>query len=413
VITDRELDAQLAAAAGLHDADLPALPEDFLAVVRADDVAREEPASIIAARQLVTDAHDARTVGPLRRRRPGRRALLRTGAAVVGIAAVWAAAVLVAPSDPAGTPHDGTAAPTAAPASPSGPIEVDGMTLVATERVTFPFSLEPEPEGLSSSFGRAGGPTPFGTYPVTWGAEYRAEDGAGFTFSTSHEDPRVEWEFEHMLPQWDYANADVVARGSTVVDGAEADFVTGEHDRPSCRSQPATPLQTEEPGEVCTSTFTDLIWERPDGRWMWLRGDDEYADTSALVAVAESIVDRPRPVDLQVGLAPAGWEVTGYENGSMALVSADDPDQRLGVSLMYRWRRETVQNAFQGMYSGPERWVAVNDRPAKLVLVDQGDFDEWFLAGELDGGVLFMIQTPSSFTEDQVVEIAEQVTYTP
>ena len=36
VITDRELDAQLAGAAGVHDAELPALPDDFLALVRAD-----------------------------------------------------------------------------------------------------------------------------------------------------------------------------------------------------------------------------------------------------------------------------------------------------------------------------------------------------------------------------------------
>ena len=31
MITDRELDAQLAGAAAVRDADLPALPEDFLA----------------------------------------------------------------------------------------------------------------------------------------------------------------------------------------------------------------------------------------------------------------------------------------------------------------------------------------------------------------------------------------------
>ena len=38
MITDRELDAQLAGAAGVHDADLPALPEEFLGHLQADDV---------------------------------------------------------------------------------------------------------------------------------------------------------------------------------------------------------------------------------------------------------------------------------------------------------------------------------------------------------------------------------------
>jgi hypothetical protein len=405
-MTDRALDDRLAGAAGVRDDELPALPESFLAALTVD-----EPASVVAARQLVADAHDSRAEN--RRRRPGRSALLRTGVAVVGIAAAWTTAVIVAPSDPAEAPHDRTATPSEEPAPPSGPIEVDGMTLVATERVTFPFSLDPEPVDLEPSFGRAGGPTPFGTFPVTWSAEYRAPDGSGFGFTTSSEDPRVEWEFEHELPQWSYANADITARGSTTVDGVDADSVSGTYDRPSCRNAPSTPVQTEEPAEVCTSTFTDLIWERADGQWMWLRGEDRYAETAALAAVAGSIVDEPQPVDLQVGLAPEGWSLNSYDDGHLGLVDDEDPDRRLGVSLMERWRGETVENAFQGMYSGPERWVTVDDRRAKLVLVDQGDFDEWFLAGELDGGVLFMIQTPSSFTENQVVEIAEQVTYTP
>ena len=164
---------------------------------------------------------------------------------------------------------------------------------------------------------------------------------------------------------------------------------------------------------MCTSSFADLFWQRPDGQWVWLRGEDAYAGTAAVVAVAESIVDRPQPVDLQLGLAPAGWSVSGYEDGHITFVNDADTHQRLAVSLMERWRRETVDNAFEGMYSGPEHRVTVNGRPAKMVLVAQGEFDGWFLAGELDGGALFTVQTPETFTKEQVLEIAGQVTYTP
>ena len=64
MITDRELDAQLAGAAGIRDAELPALPENFLGLVTGDAVPAGEkgargPASVVAARQLVADARDA------------------------------------------------------------------------------------------------------------------------------------------------------------------------------------------------------------------------------------------------------------------------------------------------------------------------------------------------------------------
>lgn len=230
---------------------------------------------------------------------------------------------------------------------------------------------------------------------------------------TSDADPREEWEIEHELPQSAYDFADITETGTVDVGGRPADFVRGRWDQPSRTYAPASPLQTDEPAEVCTSSFTDLFWERSESQWLWLSGWDEYADTEYLVAVAESIVDRSQPVDLQLGLAPAGWTLSGYDEEHIAFVDSDDASRRLTAGLVYRWRGETVENAFEGMYSGQEHWVEVNGRRPKLVLVDQGDFDEWFLAGELEGGALFMVQTPSTFTRGQVVGIAEQVTYSP
>ncbi len=42
-------------------------------------------------------------------------------------------------------------------------------------------------------------------------------------------------------------------------------------------------------------------------------GHGAYSETAAVIAVAESIVDRPRPVGPQFGLGPAGWSLNGYE----------------------------------------------------------------------------------------------------
>ena len=435
--TERDLDTRLLAARVVRDEDLPALPESFLEYLHASDggadldvwsdtdsasprgpvpADAQVPASVVAAQQLVDDARQ-------RRRRPGRKAVLRTGVAVVAIAAAWATAVAVAPTDPAQTRLPQTAAPTGEPGTvtgdptpqtelPDGPIVVDGMTLVATERVTFPVSLDPVPEGLMPAFTRTGGPTPFGELPLVWSAEYRAADGSGFEFWIFPQDPREDWATEHEKPQDSYDHATIVETGTASVGDAEADLVRGTYDEPQCTYGPSTPVQTDKPAEVCTSSFAELIWQRPDGQWVALRGEDDYGATAAVVTVAESMVDRPQPVDLQIGLAPAGWTLTSYDPRGISFVDSVDPQRRLAVGLMERWRRETVKNAFAGMYDGPEQWLTVNDRPAKLVLVDQGGLREWFLAGEVNGA-LFWLQTPETFTQEQILQIARQVRYTP
>ncbi len=97
----------------------------------------------------------------------------------------------------------------------------------------------------------------------------------------------------------------------------------------------------------------------------------------------------------------------------MSFVDGVDPQRRLAVGLLERWRGETVENAFEGMYDGPGQELTVNGRPAKLILVDSGGFNEWVLVGEAAGGALFYLQAPETFTHEQMVELAGQVTYTP
>jgi hypothetical protein len=384
VITDRELDAQLAGAAGIRDADLPALPEDFLGhlttptAVDRVTTADSEPASLVAARQLVSDARDARTATGPRRRRPGRKALLRAGVAVVAIAAAWTAAVLVTPPDRAASP-DGTAAP---------------ITLVAAEEITFPLSLDPAPEGLTPTFSRFGGVAPFEDYPLVFTADYRSADGYGdgFTLWLHSEDPRG---LDDYFQPEDSSDYDITEAGTVSIDGSEAEFASGDYD---------------------TNTFANLLWERPDGRWVQILGNGAYGETAAVVAVAESIVDRPQPVGLQFGLAPAGWSLNGYEESrSIDLSNDEDPQQRLILSLIGREGGATLDTVLEGEpMAAPVTPVTVQGAEGRLALLDGfEDPDYWRLVGQLPNGPMFLLVAPQALTQEQVLQIAEQVTYTP
>jgi hypothetical protein len=399
VITDRELDAQLAGAAAVRDADLPALPEDFLeylmghaATGAPTALADGEPASVIAARQLVSDARDARTATGRRRRRPGRKALLRVGMAVVAVAAAWLTAVVVAPSDGGGTPDERIATPSEG--SPTAD-PVDGISLVAAEEVTFPLSFDPEPQGLTPYFSRFGGVAPHEDHPLVFTADYHDADGNGFTLWLHSVDPRgLDDYFQPERP----GDHDITETGTVSIDGSAAEFARGAFDT--------------------GSSFANLRWERPDGRWVQILGDGSYAETSAVVAVAESLVDRPRPLGLQFGLAPAGWSLSGYEESrSIDLTRDDDSGQLLRLSVIPRGGGATLDSVFDdgAPTAGPVATVTVQGQEARLVLKDggEGNPDFWYLVGQIPDGPLFLMLAADTLTEQQVVEIADQVTYTP
>ena len=380
MISDRELDAHLAGAAGIHDEDLPALPDAFLAQLR---MTAEEPASVVAARQLVSDARDDRTARRPRRR-PGRRAAVRVAAAVVAVAAAWTTAVLVAPHDDSAPPVAGTPTPgTDTPGSPTPSPTAGGLTLVAAETVTFPFSLDPAPAGLTPEFSRRGGTAYYGNGPLEFVADWSSDEGRVLV-DLFPADPRT-------LPDTGWSELGDPA-GTVTVDGVPAEVRKDDG------------LET-------------LHWERPDGRWVWVLGEGSYADTSAVVAVAESIVDRPQPVGLQFGLAPAGWSVGGYEaSRSLDLVSDDDPTQSpLRVSLFGGPGYDvTVDAPFEGRsLTGPVEPVTVQGLPARIALTTPEDGDAWLVTGQLAGGPMFLMLAPPALTREQVLAIAEQITYAP
>lgn len=376
MITDRELDAQLAGAAGVRDTDLPALPEEFLRLLTAA-AAQSEPASILAARQLVSDAREARTATGSRRRRPSRKAVLRAGLAVIAVAAAWTTAVLVAPSDGTGRPSDGTG-------TPSEHIGTSGISLVAAEEITFPLSLDPQPAGLTPYFSRVGGAPPFEEQPLVYTADYSSPDGDRVLVNLFPKDPRGLAE-----SGW---SVEGDPAGSATVDGTQAKVRRGDG-------------------------FTDILWERPDGRWVRILGEGAYAEIAAVVTVAESLVDRPQPLGLQFGLAPAGWSLTGYEESrSIDLTRDDDPQQLLRLSVYPPGGNGSIDTMLKGMdLAGPVTPVTIQGQEGRLALAkgDQGHPDYWYTVGQLPNGSRFLLLAPRVLTQEQVLEIAEQVTYTP
>ena len=384
MITDREMDTLLAGAAGIDDAALPALPEDFLDVVRADaadgmpdflvDVLRtdSEPASVLAARQLVEDAR----TGAYRRRRPRRRTVVRIGVAVVAVAAACVTAVVTAPQDRATPPGHAT--------SPSGTAPAGGIALVSAEEVTFPLTLEPAPEGLTPTFSRQGGAGPYADQPLVYTADYESADNGRVLVQLFDRDPRESADSGVTI--------DGDADGTVTVDGREAEV---RHDG----------------GAV------SLLWRRADGRWLRLLGEGAYARTAALVPVAESIVDRPQPIGLQFRLAPAGWSVIGYEESrSLDLASDADPKQLLRLSVFGPGPGLTVDTPFEGMsLAGPVEPVTIQGLPGRMALAqgDVGSPDYWFVVGQFPAGRFFLLLAPKVLTQEQVLDIAEQATYTP
>ena len=386
MITDRELDAQLAGATDIRDADLPALPVGFLGLVKTDAAEVDttgvtEPASLVAARQLVADAHDARLAGRLRR--PGRKTLLRAGVAVVAVAAAWTTAVLVTPSDQPGT-RDDTATPSDVTTSP-GPTETptNGIRLVAAEEVTFPLSLDPAPEGLTPTVSRVGGVGYYGDLPLVYTADYSSAGQDRVLVNLFAEDPRGA-----AGEGW---GLDEAPDGSATVDGTAAEVRGGDG-------------------------YVALLWQRPDGRWVRILGEGAYGEIAALVPVAESLVDSPQPLGLQFGLAPAGWSLTGYEESrSIDLTRDDDPEQLLRLSV-YPPGGDASLDAMVGGpdVAGPATPVTIQGREGRLVLVDGYESpDFWRAAGQLADGSLFLLLAPQVLTQEQVVQIADQISYTP
>jgi hypothetical protein len=125
---------------------------------------------------------------------------------------------------------------------------------------------------------------------------------------------------------------------------------------------------------------------------------------------------------LQLSLAPAGWSVQAYKDDRI-LSLVDDAHEQHTLSIHLPLAEEVlpaadVRASIQGPI-GPQLDVTVNGRPAQLVqtradlLIDGRALVGWYLQAQFEDGTTFVVQAPGSFTQEQVLELAETVTFNP
>jgi hypothetical protein len=212
-------------------------------------------------------------------------------------------------------------------------------------------------------------------------------------------------------PDWledAYENVDVTDRAQVTVDGASAELVRGSRD-----------VYCDDGLTVCErEQFADLVWERRDDQWVVMSGEGRYSRTPEIVAVAESLVDRPQRATLTAELAPAGWSLDFYKMGRvLGLVNDEYAQETITVHVPLPEDvvpPEQLLDQLAGVV-GDVVPVTVHGRPGHLVLCESGYLDEriWQLQAQFEDGTTFTLQVPDSFTEAQVVQMAEQVSYNP
>ena len=327
-----------------------------------------QPAARAAARVALLDEIERSNIvrSRVRVRLPRPRTALRLGVGATVAAVAWTAAVVIAAPDELGPPPG-------------------GVTLVAFEPPVFPLALDPVPSGMTASYSADPG-----------GILHAGYGGQG--------DDTIYIRVQPAEPQ----QYDVRDTEDVTVNGKEAELVFGSDT--VCTGPGPECIDVQEP-------YVHLVWEHRDGQWVQLRGGGRYEDADRLVAIAENLVDRPQAVPLQVHLAPAGWSVLGYKDDRI-LTLANDAYEQQTVSVHIPLPEEVappeqLRDQLMGPI-GPVIPVTVQGRPAQLVQIDGGPLDSgWYLQAQFAGGTTFVIQAPEAFTQEQVVQMAEQVTYNP
>jgi hypothetical protein len=154
-----------------------------------------------------------------------------------------------------------------------------------------------------------------------------------------------------------------------------------------------------------------VVWKDDANDWTAVTGSGRYADGDRMVAFAEAMRDQAQRVDLSLSVAPVGWAVVAYkEDRILTLSESGEPDDNdLTVALTDR-----VGTNLSAYAAEDESAVTINGRPALLgqQASDVGGF-RWILEANTASGQSFALQAPDGLTRDQVIAVAEGVTYEP
>ena len=317
----------------------------------------EGPALTTATREAARATLLAEIEGrPTVRRRhwPSRRFTVRVGAGLVAAAAAWTGAVLIAAPE--------------APGPPAG-----SVTLVDFAMPTFPLSLDPEPTGLRPAFDGGGDGATMASY-------HDAAHREGFTVHVTADEP------ERLEPAPDER---VGAVREVEVAGRDAELVRGS--RPWCTGPDTDP-------DCARRGYTELVWERREGQWVRIEGHGTYDEPAQVVAVAESLVDRPQPATLDIGLAPAGWSVQDFTmDRVLSLVNDAHEQQTLIVHIPLPEGvipADRVRESIMGPV-GSQLDVTVDGRPGCSRTDHGGGRRGWFLQAQFADGTTFACRRPT------------------
>ena len=160
-------------------------------------------------------------------------------------------------------------------------------------------------------------------------------------------------------------------------------------------------------GTTTSTPTVSVVWQNDEGEWTGVTGKGAYAEADRVESFAESLGARPQPVDLSLSVAPEGWSLTAYKDDRILMLSPDGGpiENDLTVSLV-----DNPPDDFENAYGVDQVTTArVHDSDALVGKNDEG----WILLTENSDGQAYSVAAPETFTREQLVAVANGVTYTP
>ena len=157
---------------------------------------------------------------------------------------------------------------------------------------------------------------------------------------------------------------------------------------------------------IATPTIS-VVWRDDNGEWTRVTGQGTYAEAGRVEAFAESLLDRPQPVDLSLSVAPAGWSLTAYKEDRILMLSPDNgpSEDDLTVALV-----DKLPEDFAHAYDVDQ--VTTARVHARDALVGKNS-EAWILLAQVADGQAYLVSAPGTFSREQVVEVANGVSYAP
>lgn len=160
-------------------------------------------------------------------------------------------------------------------------------------------------------------------------------------------------------------------------------------------------------GTTTSTPTVSVVWRNDDGEWTGVTGKGEYAEADRVESFAESLRERPQQVDLSLSVAPEGWSLTAYKEDRILMLSPDGgpTDSDLTVSLV-----DNPPEDFENAYRVDQVTTArVHGSDALVGKNAEG----WILLAKAPDGQAYSVSAPETFTREQVVAVANGVTYHP